>query len=46
MPDAKEIGEWLSQVCTEKGGLDPTMLGLGGLGLHFYAPCETSHFPV
>lgn len=22
-----EIGEWLSQVCTEKGGLDPTMLG-------------------
>lgn len=23
----EEIGEWLSQVCTEKGGLDPTMLG-------------------
>ncbi|CAE7658222.1 Cyth1 [Symbiodinium pilosum] len=22
-----EIGEWLSQVCTERGGLDPTMLG-------------------
>jgi len=22
-----EIGEWLGQVCTEKGGLDPTMLG-------------------
>ena len=23
----QEIGEWLSQVCTERGGLDPTMLG-------------------